>query len=80
LVAVEDLLEEHLAGIFPEETRSVEDGEDAPRIAVVVGPAGQESRALSETNARLHRSALRRPDASSGRWSGGATGVWRTCG
>ncbi len=55
LVAVEDLLEEHLAGIFPEETRSVEDGEDAPRIASVVGPAGQESQALSEKNARLHR-------------------------
>ena len=55
LVAVEDLLEEHLAGIFPEEVRSVGDGEDAPQIAAVVGPTGQEGQALSETNARLHR-------------------------
>jgi transposase len=54
LVAVEDLLEEHLAGIFPEQTRSVEDA-DAPQITAVVGPAGQDSQALSKTNSRLHR-------------------------
>jgi IS5 family transposase len=55
LVAVEDLLEEHLAGIFPEETRSVDYGDASQITAAVVGPTGQEGQALSETNARLHR-------------------------
>jgi transposase len=49
-------LEEHLAGIFPEEAHPVEEGANAPEITAVVGPAGQEEgRALSEANARRHR-------------------------
>jgi transposase len=49
-------LEEHLAGIFPEEDvlQPVEEGVDTPEITAV-GPAGQEGRALSEANAKRHR-------------------------
>ena len=48
-------LEEHLAGIFPEEVQ--QPVEDANTLQITaVGPAGQEGRrALSEANARQHR-------------------------
>jgi transposase len=46
-------LEEHLAGIFPEEAQ-LEEGANAPEITAV-GPDGQEGRALSEANAKRHR-------------------------
>src|SRR5215204_4446825 len=46
-------LEEHLAGIFPEEAQPVE-GANTPE-PTAVGPAGQEGQALSEANARQHR-------------------------
>ena len=44
-------LEEHLAGIFPEEAQPVEEGTNAPEIAAV-GPAGREGEALAEANAK----------------------------
>jgi transposase len=53
LVAVEDRLEEHLAGIFAEEAQPAE-GANTLEIAAV-GPAGQEGRALAEANVRQHR-------------------------
>jgi hypothetical protein len=46
-------LEEHLAGIFPEEAQPVE-GANRPEITAV-GPAGREGKALSEANAKRHR-------------------------
>jgi hypothetical protein len=49
-------LEEHLAGIFPEEAlRPVEEGADTPEKIAAVGPAGREGEALAEANARRHR-------------------------
>src|SRR5918997_436135 len=47
-------LEEHLAGIFPEEDQPVEEGANALQITAV-GAAGQEEgRALAEANAKRH--------------------------
>jgi hypothetical protein len=46
-------LEEHLAGIFPEEEQPQE-GANTPEITAV-GPAGQEGQALSEAKAHRHR-------------------------
>jgi transposase len=46
-------LEEHLAGIFPEEAQPIESANTPEPTAV--GPAGEEGRALSEANARQHR-------------------------
>jgi transposase len=46
-------LEEHLAGIFPEEAQPIESANTPKPTAV--GPAGQEGQALSEANARQHR-------------------------
>ena len=50
-------LEEHLAGIFPEEVvPPVEEGADTPEKTAAVGPTGQEEgRALAEANTRRHR-------------------------
>jgi transposase len=48
-------LEEHLAGIFPEEEQPQEEGANTLQTTAV-GPAGQEEgQALSEANARRHR-------------------------
>ena len=48
-------LEEHLADVFPQEAlQPLEEGQSTSEIAIV-GPAGQEGRALSEANARRHR-------------------------
>lgn len=48
-------LEEHLAGIFPEDVlQPVEEDTNAPELPAV-GPAGREGRALSEANAKRHR-------------------------
>src|SRR3712207_1781422 len=46
-------LEEHLAGIFPEEAQPIESANTPEPTAV--GSAGEEGRALSEANARQHR-------------------------
>ncbi len=54
LVVVEERLEEHLLGIFPEEAHPMQ-GANAPENAVVVGPTGQERQTLAEANARQHR-------------------------
>ena len=50
---MEHSLEEHLAGIFPEEEQPQEGANTLQTTAV--GPTGQEGRALSEANARQHR-------------------------
>jgi transposase len=50
---MEHRLEEHLAGIFPEEEQPQEGAN--PLQTTAVGPTGQEGRALSEANARQHR-------------------------
>ncbi len=48
-------LEEHLAGIFPEEAQPVE-GADTPEKITAVGPADQEEgRALSDANTKRYR-------------------------
>jgi transposase len=54
LVVVKDLLEEHLADIFPEKAHPIQ-GANVPESAVVVGPTGQEWQALAEANAHQHR-------------------------
>ena len=54
LVVVEDLLEEHLADIFPEKAHPIQ-GANVPESARVVGPTGQERHALAEANAHQHR-------------------------
>ena len=56
-LVVEDRLEEHLAGIFPEqeEARPEEGAKNAPEIIGVIGPAGREGEALAEANTRRHR-------------------------
>jgi transposase len=50
---MEHSLEEHLAGIFPEEEKPQEVANTLQSAAV--GPAGQEGQVLSEANARQHR-------------------------
>ena len=50
---IEHGLEEHLAGIFPEETQPVKGANTLQTTAV--GPAGQEGEALAEANERRHR-------------------------
>jgi transposase len=47
-------LEEHLAGIFPDEAQPIEGAKNTLQTTAV-GPVGQEGRALSEANARRHR-------------------------
>ncbi len=56
-MVLEDRLEEHLAGIFPEqeEARPEEGAKNAPEIIGVIGPAGREGEALPEANTRRHR-------------------------
>jgi transposase len=54
LVVVKDLLEEHLADIFPEKAHPIQ-GANVPESAVVVGPTGQEWQALAEANVHQHR-------------------------
>jgi len=56
-LVLEDRLEEHLAGIFPEqeEARPEEGAKNAPEIIGVIGPAGREGEALPEANTRRHR-------------------------
>jgi transposase len=46
LDVVEDRLEEHLAGIFPEQEAQPQEGANTPEITAV-GPSGQEDRALA---------------------------------
>jgi transposase len=53
---VEGRLEEHLGGVFPEDTTPAQ--EDEGHYAVLagcVGPEGDERQALAQTNARQHR-------------------------
>jgi len=52
---VEGRLEEHLAGVFPENTLPVqEDQEHLAVVAGVVGPGGDERQALAQANALRH--------------------------
>ena len=72
-------LEEHLAGIFPEEGQP-QQGANALQTTAV-GPAGQEEgQALSEANARQHRwiAGAGRQHRELVRW--GYTGEWRISG
>ena len=72
-------LEEHLAGIFPEEEQPQEGANTLQSTAV--GPAGQvEGHKRSQKQMRASTVGLLGPDASSGRWLGGATGEWRISG
>jgi transposase len=53
---VEGRLEDHLLGVFPEDTLLPATDEDCPgALAGVVGPEGNERQALAQTNARQHR-------------------------
>ena len=53
---VEGRLEDHLLGVFPEDTLLPATDEDCPgALAGVVGPEGNERQALARTNARQHR-------------------------
>lgn len=52
---VGDQLEEHLAGVFPEDAAPANDDEHSGVIAGFVGPEGDERRALAQTNALGHR-------------------------
>jgi transposase len=52
---VEGQLEEHLAGVFPEDAPPAHDKEHSGIIAGVVGPQGDERQALARTNTRQHR-------------------------
>jgi transposase len=52
---VGDRLEEHLAGVFPEDAAPAKDDEHSGIVAGFVGPEGEERRALAQTNALGHR-------------------------
>ena len=52
---VGDRLEEHLAGVFPEDAPPAAADEHSGVIAGFVGPEGDERRALAQTNACRHR-------------------------
>jgi transposase len=72
---VESRLEEHLAGVFPEEEpRSLD---STPSGLAVVGPEGHERQTLAQTNAGRHRWIAENGRQQRG-WSGGATHGWRT--
>jgi transposase len=69
---VEGRLEEHLAGVFPENTPPAQkDEEHRAVLAGVVGPDGDERRALARTNALRHRwiEENGRQERESLRWS-----------
>ncbi len=51
---VEGRLEEHLLGVFPEDTLPAQDT-DHPGVAAIVGPEGQQRQTLAQTNALRHR-------------------------
>jgi hypothetical protein len=78
---MEHSLEEHLAGIFPEqeEEQLQEEGANALQTTAV-RPAGKEGQALLEANARQHRWIAGAGRQSSARWSGGATREWQISG
>ena len=67
---VEGRLEEHLSGVFPEDTTPAEDDERSGIIAGFVGPDGEERRALAQTNALGHRwiEGAGRQDRTVARW------------
>jgi transposase len=50
---IEDRLQEHLVGVFPEEGPSTQEDEEH-LVAAEVGPAGREEQALARTNAGVH--------------------------
>jgi len=52
---VEGRLEEHLLGVFPEDTLPLPDEDHSGVLAGVVGPEGEERQALTQTNACQHR-------------------------
>jgi transposase len=52
---VEGRLEEHLAGVFPEHARPAREEDPSGVVAGVVGPEGDQRRALAQTNTRQHR-------------------------
>ncbi len=67
---VEGQLEEHLAGVFPEDAPPAHDDEHSGVIAGFVGPEGDERRALAQTNALVHRwiAGAGRQERGSVRW------------
>jgi transposase len=76
---VEHGLEEHLAGLFPEQEQPQELANTLQTSAV--GPAGQEEGLKrSQRQTRASTVGSLEPDASSGRCSGGVTGEWQICG
>jgi hypothetical protein len=74
-----DGLEEHLAGIFPEQeqVRAKQAGNES-EITAFVGPAGSEREALAQTNATPHRWIAECARQQSARRCGGAIREWRT--
>jgi hypothetical protein len=68
-------LEEHLAGVFPEGALPVREEGLSGVVAGVVGPEGDERRALARENALRHRWIA----SNEGR-KGGATRAWRISG
>jgi transposase len=71
-------LEEHLVSVFPQEAQPVE-AATAPRTAAVE-PAAQGKVKRSQRQTCASTVGSRRPDASSGKWFGGATGDWQISG
>ncbi len=68
---VGDRLEEHLAGVFPEDTPPTnDDDEHSGVISGFVGPEGEQRRALAQTNALGHRwiAGAGRQERESVRW------------
>ena len=67
---VEDRLEEHLAGVFPEGAPHAHGDEHSGAIAGFVGPRGDERRELARKNAERHRwiAGAGRQERSVARW------------
>ncbi len=82
---VEGRLEEHLRGIFPDVTRGLSKTKTRRRSPLRRSPLLWDP-SVKRKGERWHRETpastvgLRRPDASSGRWFGGATGERRISG
>jgi transposase len=77
---VEGRLEEHLAGVFPEDTLPAQEDEvHSAVLASVVGAEGKNGK-HSRKQTRLGTAGLLEPGARREGWSGGATSGWRISG
>jgi hypothetical protein len=68
---LEDLLEEHLVGVFPEDALPVQNEVYvvAAEVRSVLGAAGQEGQAVAQANDGVGTAGSPRPDARSGLYS-----------